>query len=151
MTQLTAAEIAMAFTAQNDKKGWLARTNAKPDKGMDLVHFTAPSQLISLTYNAMDGKFMVRFHKLHASWGDYIKSIAKTLYYILTVLKAAGLPFEAPLSAAGIQIIATASDDNTVYVEWPDMHRGGFRAERLVAMRPELGMPYGGDAIDVVQ
>lgn len=113
----------MAFNTQNEKKGWTARASSRPQAGLDLVHFSSPSGLVSLTYNAFDGKFQVKFHKFHATWGDYIKSIAKALYYVLTVLKSAGLPFEAPLSPAGIQIIATATEDNTVYVEWPGMHR----------------------------
>lgn len=127
MNTVSASEIAMAFSTQSDKKGWNARTNSKPEKGMDLVHFTSPSGLVSLVYNAIDGTFQVRFHKMHATWGDYIKAIAKALYYVLTVLKSAGLPFDAPPSAAGIRVIATASVDNTVYVEWPGMHRGGVK------------------------
>lgn len=121
---ITAAEIVLAFNQQNAKKAWTARANSRPQAGMDLVHFTSPSGLISLAYNAVDGRFQVRFHKLHSAWGDYVKSIAKALYYILSVLKSAGLPFDAPASPAGIRIIATVGDDNDVYAEWPGMHRG---------------------------
>lgn len=121
---LTAAEIVLAFNQQNEKKQWTARANSRPQSGMDLVHFVSPSGLVSLTYNAMDGRFMVKFHKVQATWGDYVRSIAKALYYVLTTLKSAGLPFDAPPSPAGAQIMATATDDSTVYVEWPGMHRG---------------------------
>jgi hypothetical protein len=152
--QLTSEQIASAFNIQNEKKGWTARTNSRATSGLDLVHFNTPSELISLTYNAMDGRFTVKFHKTHAAWGDYIKSIAKALYYILTVLKGAGLPFEAPPTPAGIRVIATASDDNTVYVEWPGMHRAPFQAVNVGFRGGEYyrepATPSGQDGGDIV-
>jgi hypothetical protein len=120
---ISGTEVATAFNQQNEKRGWTARAASKPEKGLDLVHFTAPSGLVSLIYNAVDGRFQVKFHKLQATWGDYVKAIAKSLYYVLTVLKSAGLPFDAPLTYAGIQVVATAAEDSTVYVEWPGMHK----------------------------
>lgn len=120
--QLTGHEIAMAFNQQNEKKGWSARTNTRPTAGLDVVHFSTPQGMCSLAYDANTRRFQITYNKVQAAWGDYVKSAAKALYYVLTVLKSAGLPFDAPLSPAGIRLIVTASDDSAVYVEWPSMH-----------------------------
>ena len=119
MTQLTAAEISLAFNQQNTRATWEARPNSRPDSGIDVVHFTTASGLAAISYNTMDGRFTVRFNKYQAAWGDYIKTIAKSFYVILTTLKCAGLPFEAPDTWDGIEIVATSSLDSTVYVRWP--------------------------------
>lgn len=119
----TGAEIVIAFNTVNEKRGWTCRAHSSPEKGLDLVHFHTPSGLIDLTYNAMDGRFAVKFKKYQAAWGDYIRAISRALYYVLSTFKASGLPFDAPLSPSGITITATVGDDNSVYVAWSGMHR----------------------------
>ena len=116
---MNGAELAIAFNQHSDKKGWSARSSSRINSGLDLVHFSGPNTIITLTYNVGERRFIVRFNKAHAAFGDYIKSIAKALYYVLTVLKAAGMPFDAPLTPAGVRIVCEATDDSTVYVEWP--------------------------------
>lgn len=118
----TAADIVIAFNSVNEKRGWTCRAHSAPDKGLDLVHFHTPSGLIDLMYNAMTGKFSVKFKKFQASWGDYIRVISRSLYYVLTTFKASGLPFDAPLSPSGIVIHTTVGDDNEIYVSWSGMH-----------------------------
>lgn len=116
---LTAAEIALAFNSANTKATWSARPNSRPESGRDTVHFHSNTGLVTLVYNAVDNRFEVRFNKFQATWGDYVKSIARSLYTVLVTLKAAGLPFDAPEGPEGIEIIATATADSTVYVRWP--------------------------------
>lgn len=114
-----AAEIATAFNSVNSRTSWSARPNSRSDTGVETVHFTAQSNLVALVYYCDTGKFAVRFNKFHATWGDYVRSIARALYVVLTTLKEAGLDFDAPDDSDGMEIIATSSGDNTVYVRWP--------------------------------
>lgn len=144
---LTGAEIAIAFNSNNEKRGWTARSSTRTNSGLDLVHFTGPNTIITLTYDTMERTFMVRFNKAHAAFGDYIKSIAKALYYVLTVLKSAGLPFDAPLSPEGVRVVCTASDDSTVLAEWPGMHPAN-NAFAAVLARPLNGSGEFGDLPD---
>lgn len=118
----TGAEIVIAFNSHNEKRGWSCRAHSAPEKGLDLVHFHTPSGLVDLTYNAMTGTFQVKFKKFQAAWGDYIRAISRSLYYVLTTFKASGLPFDAPLSPNGIDIVTTVGDDNAVFVKWVGMH-----------------------------
>lgn len=118
MIQLTATEIALQFNAVNELTTWKARPNSRPADGLDLVHFNSASGLITLIYNTVTGRFEIRFNKFQAAWGDYIKAIARTLYYVLTTLKSAGLPFEAPPSLEDIEIIASLGEGTAVYVSW---------------------------------
>lgn len=131
MTQLQAHEIAMAFNTLNDKKSWTARANSRPSSGTDMVHFTSTSGLVALSYNALDGRFTVKFNKFTAAWGDYIAAISRSLYTVLNTLKAAGLSFEAPPTPEGIEIIATRGADNSVYVRWNPPQRQPLGLESI--------------------
>lgn len=110
----SAAEIAIAFNQNNDKKVWKARAMGA------VVHFTTVQGMVSLQYNTEDGRFAVKFNKLVAAWGDYVKAIARSLHVVLNTLKSAGLPFDAPPTLAGMVIEAVTTEDNTVFVRWPD-------------------------------
>jgi len=136
MTQLSGAELAVAFNQHSDKKGWTARASSRVNSNLDLVHFSGPSTIISLTYDVMGQRFIVKFNKAHAAFGDYVKSIAKALYYVLTTLKAAGMPFDAPLTPAGIRVLCEATDEATVYCEWPGMHPTPIDASALHPVLP---------------
>jgi hypothetical protein len=114
----TSTEIALAFNTNNQRKLWNARPSSKPEKGLDMVHFTTKTGMVNLSYNTCDGLWRVKFNKMHGAWGDYINAIAKSFYNILHTLKATGLPFEAPLTYVGVVIEATTGDDNSVYVKW---------------------------------
>lgn len=163
---MDAHSIALAFNTANDKKTWIARANSRPAGGTDMVHFNAQNGMVTLSYNAVDGKFTVKFNKLHGAWGDYVTAIARSLYVVLNTLKAAGLPFEAPPSPEGVEIIATKGAANVVYVRYvppvdpvmpelrsdhvrdadiyagfdPALHTTG---ERVVGVHPALAAPYG--------
>lgn len=112
----TASEIAVAFNSVNERKQWEAKPNSRPESGLDVVNFKHKTGLINLTYNASDMRFSVKFNKVQAQWGDYILSIVRGLHHILTTLKKAGLPFEAPATPNGMQITATYGGDGNVYV-----------------------------------
>lgn len=109
------AEIAVAFNQQNDKRSWKANAASK---GRDIVYFNSTGGMVSLLYHVQDKRFAVKFNKFQGAWGDYIKAIARSLFVVLNTLKSAGLPFEAPLTLAGMEIIATTTDDTTTYVRW---------------------------------
>lgn len=115
---LTAAAIAQAFNTANDKVTWTARPNSRPDAGLDLVHFSSNTGLVTLVYNTMNQRMEVRFNKFQAAWGDYIKAICRSLVAVLTTLKRAGLPFEAPASFDTIRVIVEPTDDQAVFVTW---------------------------------
>jgi len=117
---LIAANVAMAFNTASLRKTWTARHNSRSDTGRETVHFTTPVGLVAIVYYCDTDQFAVRFNKFHATWGDYIYGIANALYVVLSTLKAAGLPFEAPDDVDGIEIIATASKGvaTDTFVRW---------------------------------
>jgi hypothetical protein len=114
-----AAEIAQAFNTANQRKAWSARPNSRGDTGQETVHFSAPSTFVTLVYDCEAKQFAVRFNKFHATWGDYVYSIARALHVVLSTLKASGLPFEAPPSPDGIEIVTTAAPGAETFVRWP--------------------------------
>ena len=129
---LTSAEIALAFNGANTRKTWTARANSRPETGRDMVHFATTTGIVGLAYNVSDGRFQVTFNKFHSAWGDYVKAVARALHVVLSTLKAAGLPFDAPPSAAGVELIVTASDDATTYVRWEPPVTGLDKIERML-------------------
>lgn len=135
MTDLIGADVALAFNSVNERKTWSARHYAT--NGAELVHFTGGrANLVTLVLDCQTKRFRVRFNKVHAAWGDYVSAIAKALYVTLTTLKAAGLPFEAPPSHEGIEIIVTQSEDG-VYARWP----GQTLSSPAAAIMPEIRTP----------
>lgn len=134
---MIAADVALAFNAVNERKSWAARPHASD--GREAVHFTAPANLVTLVLECDTGRFQVRFNKVQAAWGDYVRAIARSLHIILSTLKQAGLPFDAPPGADGIEIVATATETNTTYVRWP----GQTPLTVEAATMPELREPAG--------
>jgi len=116
---MIAADVALAFNGVNERKSWAARPHAQD--GREAVHFTAPANLVTLVLECDTQRFQVRFNKVHAAWGDYVRAIARSLHIVLSTLKLAGLPFEAPPSTDGVEIVATATDSSATYVRWPGM------------------------------
>lgn len=116
---MIAAEVALAFNGVNERKSWQARPHASD--GREAVHFTAPTNLVTLVLECDTQKFQVRFNKVHAAWGDYVHAIARSLHIVLSTLKQSGLPFDAPDTVAGIDIIATTGTGGITYVAWPGM------------------------------
>lgn len=135
---LTGAEIAAAFMQHNDKRTWKARNvnRARSTGAGDVVHFEANGGMVALMYYPDTGQFAVKFNKFQGAWGDYIKAIARSLYTVLNTLKAAGLPFDAPTTLAGMVIEATTTEDNLTYVRWP-----GTNTVEHVASAELAGMP----------
>jgi len=117
MGKMLAAEVALAFNTVNERKTWHARPYASNEG--ERVHFQGGrGNMVTLILECETGKFYVRFNKMHAAWGDYVTSIAKCLYVVLTTLKAASMPFDAPDDIEGIEIVATVGNGKT-YVRWP--------------------------------
>lgn len=115
---LTGDMIATAFNAINANKSWKARATMKPvNSSTDIVHFEG-SGLVSLLYDADNNIWQVKFNKFQAGWGDYISIISRSFLVVLGGLKAAGLPFDAPLKTDGIVIETINGPENTVYVRW---------------------------------
>lgn len=113
---MIAAEVALAFNGINERKAWSARPHASD--GREVVHFTAPANLVTIVLECDTGAFQVRFNKTHAAWGDYIRSIARSLYVVQSTLKQAGLPFDTPDTIEGTEIITTVGD-GVIYVRAP--------------------------------
>lgn len=115
---LTGDMIATAFNAINVNKSWKARATMKPvNSSTDIVHFEG-SGLVSLLYDADSNTWQVKFNKFQAGWGDYVSTISRSFLVILGGLKAAGLPFDAPIKTDGIVIETINGPENTVYVRW---------------------------------
>lgn len=116
MSQLTATEIALAFNQQIERKAWSARqTNSD---GAERVHFISATGMVRLIYDVRERIWYVRFTKVNAAWGDYIRAIARSLYIVLTTLKSGGLAFDAPENENDIKITCMASDTDAVYVTY---------------------------------
>ncbi len=114
--ELTADVIAIAFNQENERKTWQARPNNRDSA--ETVHFSAQTGMIALIYNVRNRTWHVRFNKFQTSWGDYIRSISRALYIVLTTLKQAGLPFDAPDAPEGIEIVCQASPDADTLVRY---------------------------------
>lgn len=108
---ISANEIAQAFNQQNARKSWSARPNNT------LVHFNPSNGLTSLIYDASTARWQVKYSKYQAAWGDYVKSAARMFHAVLTTLKSAGLPFDAPEDIEGIEIV-TLVDGENIYIRY---------------------------------
>lgn len=143
---MTAAAIALAFNTQNQRKVWTARANSRDN--MERVHFATTTGMVKLIYDARERTFIVQFNKVQAAWGDYVRSIVRSLHVVLSTLKSAGLPFEAPDDDdAGIVIRTAASGVITVAYEPPQTLATAvmpeqFKSDRKLAMSAALGMGY---------
>lgn len=115
---MIAAEVATAFNTVNERKSWTARPYASD--GVETVHFTAPSNLVTIVMECDGPRFYVRFNKVQAAWGDYVRAIARSLHVVLSTLKEAGLPFDAP-DDDECEITASATASAKTYVAWPGM------------------------------
>lgn len=113
---MTGDEIATAFMAHNDKVAWQARCIPQPQG--DVVYFTSTQGMIQLEYDVPAERWSVKFNRVQAKWGDYTGSIARSFINILTTLKAAGLPFDAPVSVVGTIIETELGPDGKVFVKW---------------------------------
>ena len=132
---MIAADVALAFNGVNDRKTWSARPFSKD--GTETVHFTGGrNNIITLVLECDTGRFQVRFNRMHAAWGDYVTAIARAMCVVLSTLKAAGLPFEAPLGSDGIEIVATSGTGAT-YARWP----GQTPPCPVTAIMPEIRTP----------
>lgn len=144
---MTAAAIALAFNTQNMRKVWSARANSRDN--MERVHFTTETGMVKLTYDVRENTFRVDFMKVHAAWGDYVRAAARALHVVLTTLKSAGLPFDAPDDDEGVTIRTTTGAEGaiTVAYEAPPTVASAimpeqFKAERSIAMSAALGAAY---------
>ncbi len=162
---MNATEIALAYNAVNTNKTWIARPHSKPESGLDVVHFTTPSKLVAITYNASNGRFSVNFNKFQAAWGDYIKAISRSLHSILTTLNVAGLPFDAPPEPEGVTIEVNGQDGVTYCRYVPQMapltpnpysvdRLGDFAPARPIAfadaIMPEIAAKLNGPVEDIL-
>ena len=111
---MTADAIALAFNQQNSRKTWKARSDNRP--GSETVLFKGTHGMVEITYHVAAAEFSVSFNKVHAAWGDYVRAVARGLYVVLTTLKSAGLPFDAPLSPEGATIRCTVGETRATFV-----------------------------------
>jgi hypothetical protein len=110
----SAPQIVAAFLDANQVAGWSARSYTT--EASDFVHFTVPSKLVRVSYDCEQGHFLISFEKLVASWGDYVKAIARSCHYILKTLQAGGLEFTPPDSETAMRIEVRPHQNNVTVV-----------------------------------
>lgn len=109
---LNPVEIATAFNTCVTRDSWHARASARS------VVFTSAKGIVTLTMDVDARTFKVTFKRARATFVDYTKAVARSLFVVLGALKAAGLPFEAPASLVGIVVESRPTEGSDVYVEW---------------------------------
>lgn len=99
---MQADEIAYAFNGVTERGYWraaIAGTRTAPE-----VNFNSRASMVCVTYRIATNDFTVSFSKTHASFGDFMASVHRSLGQILASLKAAGLPFEDAFGSAPLRI-----------------------------------------------
>jgi hypothetical protein len=92
---MRADELANAFNSVAERKYWraaVAGTRVNPE-----VHFNSRATMVRVTYRVSSNDFTVSFSKSAVAFGDFLASSYRALAQVLTSLKAAGLPFAAPV------------------------------------------------------
>lgn len=92
---IIADDMAHAFNGVTERQYWRATvggTRLNPE-----VHFNSRASMVRITYDVAEGTFSLAFAKSAAAWGDFLASAHRSMVQVLTGLKAAGLPFAAPL------------------------------------------------------
>lgn len=113
MTIQSAQDVAAVFNQQNEKTSWKATCVG------ELVHFSATNGMVSLVYDALTGRFQVKFNKFQGAFGDYMQAIRRSLYSILHTLKSGGLPFDcAPTFEEMNIVLRILVPDGDVFCEW---------------------------------
>lgn len=98
MTQtkyMQADDIAHGFNSTDTRGYWVARvggTRTNPE-----VHFNSRSSMVQLSYRIATSDFLLTFTHTQVAFGDYLASAHRSMVQILSALKAAGLPFAAPV------------------------------------------------------
>lgn len=95
---MRADEIAAGFNTTTERQYWkavVAGTRVNPE-----VHFNSRASMVRVVYRIASEDFTVAFSKASTAFGDYLASAHRSLAQVLVALKAAGLPFAAPLDDA---------------------------------------------------
>jgi hypothetical protein len=129
---MRADDIVNAFNGVTERQYWkasIAGTRVYPE-----VHFNSRSTMVRVVYRIQQGEFTVTFSRSSAAFGDFLASAYKALAQVLASLKAAGLPFSAPLDEAPVLRIeyGPLSKDATVYLaklgdDWPEAEPAPFK------------------------
>lgn len=99
---MRADEIAAGFNSVAERQYWrasIAGTRVHPE-----VHFNSRASMVRVSYRITPGDFIVSFTKSSAAFGDFLASAHRSLVQVLESLKAAGLPFDAPLLMARLRV-----------------------------------------------
>lgn len=92
---MRADEIANGFNSVEDRKYWkasVAGTRVNPE-----VHFNSRASMVQVNYRITSDDFTVTFSRSNAAFGDFLASAWRSMTQVLASLKAAGLPFAAPI------------------------------------------------------
>lgn len=135
--QYSAQHICEAFNTANEKVTWHARPNSRDDA--DVAIFTCPSDVIELSYDAIERRFVVRFVKANVPFRTYMLAVAKAFTYVLECLAQGGLPFAPPPSASAVEVRCSLRDDGAVSAWWSGMYG---------PQKPSLSL--GGETIELV-
>jgi hypothetical protein len=98
MTQtklMRADEVAVGFNSVNERQYWkaaVAGTRINPE-----VHFNSRASMVRISYRVTTDDFTVTFSRVNVAFGDFMASTFRSLAQVMACLKAAGLPFAAPV------------------------------------------------------
>lgn len=129
---MRADEIAAGFNSVIERQYWrasVAGTRVNPE-----VNFNSRSSMVRVTYRIATSDFTVTFSKTSAAFGDYIASAYRSMQQVLASLKAAGLPFSAPVDARPVLRIEYDPEGKAVMVwiarmgdDWQDAQPMPFK------------------------
>jgi hypothetical protein len=124
---MRADEISHAFNGVLERKYWqasIAGTRVNPE-----VHFNSRASMVRIAYRIAHDDFTVTFSKTAAAFGDYLASAYRSMAEVLTCLKAAGLPFRAPLDGTPVLRIQYGSHDKNAVIHMADLADAWLEAE----------------------
>lgn len=135
MTQtalMRADEIAHAFNGATERQYWraaVAGSRLNPE-----IHFNSRATMVKIAYRLATEEFTVVFARTDACWGDFLASTYKAMAQVLPALKAAGLPFAAPLGDTGTLRVEYDPRSKTAVVrlanlgdDWPERSPSSFK------------------------
>lgn len=97
---MRADEVANGFNTVTERKYW--RASIGGSRVYPEVHFNSRASMVCVVYRIASDDFTVTFNRSNAAFGDFLASVHRSMSQVLAGLKAAGLPFAAPLDETAV-------------------------------------------------